>query len=112
MPQTAEIGVQDAEAYKSTLLRWFVLQPPKKRFALTAFIRADDDGFTAIVPLLPGGVSSGQTLEEAKANIQQACAGLIEEYVVANEVIPWRAEPLPEDALLEGDVLFAFTIDA
>jgi predicted RNase H-like HicB family nuclease len=33
---------------------------------------SDDGGFTATVPVLPGCVSEGETVEEAMANIQEA----------------------------------------
>jgi predicted RNase H-like HicB family nuclease len=35
------------------------------------FEPAEEDGFTVYVPLLPGCVSEGNTLEEAKANIKK-----------------------------------------
>jgi predicted RNase H-like HicB family nuclease len=33
---------------------------------------SDEGGFTATVPVLPGCVSEGETVEEAMANIQEA----------------------------------------
>jgi predicted RNase H-like HicB family nuclease len=36
------------------------------------FERSDEGGFTAFVPSLPGCVSEGDTLEEARQNIREA----------------------------------------
>lgn len=42
------------------------------------FTPADEGGFTAYVPLLPGCISEGNTLEEAQKNIQEATELYIE----------------------------------
>ena len=51
----------------------------------------DDNGtYSAKVPALPGCYSSGQTLEEVQANIQEA----IELYI---ETLEKYSQPVPED---------------
>lgn len=39
---------------------------------ITVLIERDEDGFYAYCPQLPGCQSQGETLEEIKANIQEA----------------------------------------
>lgn len=38
------------------------------------FEPSDEGGYTAIVPALPGCISEGDTLEEARANVREAIA--------------------------------------
>lgn len=40
------------------------------------FRREDDGGYSVVVPGLPGCVSEGNTLEEARANIREAVEGV------------------------------------
>lgn len=47
-----------------------------------------DGGFTAIVPTLPGCVTYGKTLSEAKAMITDAIRGYIVSLTKHNEPIP------------------------
>lgn len=47
-----------------------------------------EGGFTAIVPALPGCVTHGRTLEEAKEMAKDAIAGYIESLRKHNEPIP------------------------
>ena len=56
------------------------------------FEPSDEGGFTAYVPALPGCLSEGDTLEEARANIREA----IELYLE-----PIEAPVLPEGGLVE-----------
>lgn len=44
---------------------------------LTAIVRSEPEvgGFSAVVPALPGCCSQGETLEEVRANIQEAAEG-------------------------------------
>jgi len=53
-------------------------------------------GYTAIVPLLPGCISEGDTKEEALANIKEA----IELYI---ESLRADGEPISEEAGFEGE---------
>lgn len=47
-----------------------------------------EGGFTAIVPSLPGCVTYGKTLPDAKAMITDAIAGYIASLVKHNEPVP------------------------
>jgi predicted RNase H-like HicB family nuclease len=45
--------------------------PEQKRFQLTAIIEREDDGYVSLCPEL-GVASQGDTVEQAKANLQEA----------------------------------------
>jgi predicted RNase H-like HicB family nuclease len=83
----------------------------KQILKLHAVIRREGNRFTACVPLLPGAVSFGINLEDAKRNIREAAEGVIESYLEHGGEIPWRAEALPEDEPRDNDVLFEFSVD-
>jgi predicted RNase H-like HicB family nuclease len=52
-------------------------------------IEQDEDGFfIAECPNLPGCISQGKTLQEAKANIKEAIKGYLESLKKHNEPIP------------------------
>ena len=55
-------------------------------------------GYTAIVPLLPGCISEGDTREEALANIKDA----IELYIESLKV---DGEPIPTEEMVEEEVV-------
>jgi predicted RNase H-like HicB family nuclease len=52
---------------------------------------SDEGGYTALVPALPGCISEGDTLEEAKSNIREAIALYL--------------EPVEEQSAIEGVVV-------
>ena len=52
---------------------------------ITAIIEKDKDGYFAFVPELKGCVSSGETLDEARANIKEA-AELYLESLATDEI--------------------------
>lgn len=56
-------------------------------------------GYTAMVPLLPGCISEGDTKEEALANIKEAIELYIESLKVDGEPIP--TEEMVEEAVVE-----------
>ena len=56
-------------------------------------------GYTAIVPLLPGCISEGDTKEETLANIKEAIELYIESLRVDGEPIP--TEETVEEAVVE-----------
>jgi antitoxin HicB len=56
-------------------------------------------GYTAIVPLLPGCISEGDTKEETLANIKEAIELYIESLRVDGEPIP--TEEAVEEAVVE-----------
>ena len=56
-------------------------------------------GYTAIVPLLPGCISEGDTKEETLANIKEAIELYIESLRVDGEPVP--TEETVEEAVVE-----------
>lgn len=56
-------------------------------------------GYTAIVPLLPGCISEGDTKEETLANIKEAIELYIESLRVDGESVP--TEETVEEAVVE-----------
>ncbi|MBZ5495730.1 MAG: type II toxin-antitoxin system HicB family antitoxin [Acidobacteriia bacterium] len=57
---------------------------------------ADEGGYTVFVPSLPGCISEGDTLQEARDNIREAIALYLE---------PAEELPVPEGAMVEEIVL-------
>ncbi len=53
-----------------------------------SFVPAEEGGYTVTVPALPGCISEGDTLEEAKANIKEAVQGFIEALEKDGQTIP------------------------
>jgi antitoxin HicB len=53
-----------------------------------------EGGFTVVVPALPGCVTYGRTLAEAKKMAKDAISGYIESLRKRNEPIPTDNEPL------------------
>ena len=48
-------------------------------YGYTAVFRAEEDGgYSVTVPALPGAISQGDTLEEARAHIREATLGILE----------------------------------
>jgi antitoxin HicB len=67
----------------------------ESKYEFTAVIERDEDGrYLAICPALPGCYTEGETLEEARANIQEAI-GLNVEYRLA------QGKPIPEEVSTE-----------
>jgi predicted RNase H-like HicB family nuclease len=61
------------------------------------FEPAEEGGYCAYVPALPGCFSQGETLEETRAMIQEAIEGHLESLVSHGEAIPIEpAEPVTE----------------
>ena len=71
-----------------------MLQRPRHTYPVQVFWDADDDGFIAIAPDLPGCSAFGQTQEEAVRELQDAVDVWIEgAKAVGNPVpspSPWR----------------------
>jgi antitoxin HicB len=67
----------------------------KTRFRFNVFLRPEPEGgFTAIVPALPGCVTYGRTLGEAKKIAKEAIQGYIESLRKHKEPIPTDDETL------------------
>jgi antitoxin HicB len=66
------------------------------RFTVVLSPDAEDGGYVAECPAIPGCVSEGESVEDALANIREAIEGCLESLAARNE-------PLPE----EGSVIVA-----
>lgn len=63
----------------------------KKEKILTytvVFEKAEEGGYIAYVPLLPGCITQGETFEEAKENVKDAIQGYIEVLREDHEIVP------------------------
>jgi antitoxin HicB len=49
----------------------------------------EDGGYSAHAIRLPGVVSQGETVDEAIANVRDACQGAIQAYLEAGNSVPW-----------------------
>ncbi len=68
-------------------------------YGYTAVFRAEEDGgYSVSVPALPGAISQGDTLEEARENIREAALGILESRRKHGLAIPTGE---PEDASQE-----------
>lgn len=59
-------------------------------FTVVLLADAEDGGYTAVVPALPGCVSEGETLDETFAMIKDAATGYL-------AVLAERGEEIPEE---------------
>jgi antitoxin HicB len=74
----------------------------KTRYRYNIMLRPEPEGgFTAIVPALPGCVSYGRTLAEARAMAKDAISGYIESLKKHKEPIPTDDETLVASLDLE-----------
>jgi len=60
------------------------------------FEPAEEGGYTVTVPALPGCVTEGDTLEEARAMVKEAIFGYL-------EVLKKHGDPFPEDVELRDE---------
>ncbi len=56
------------------------------------FQKAEEGGYVATVPLLPGCVTQGETFEQTQKQIKDAIAGYLTVLKEDNEEIPWENE--------------------
>jgi predicted RNase H-like HicB family nuclease len=54
----------------------------------------ESGGYTVIVPSLPGCISEGDTIDEARANIEDAIKLFIEDMIADGEEIPDDVAPV------------------
>jgi len=74
----------------------------KTHFRFNIFLRPEPEGgFTAIVPALPGCVTYGRTLDEARKMAKDAIGGYIESLKKHKEPIPTDDETLVASLDLE-----------
>lgn len=64
----------------------------KKILHYNVIFRQEEEGFTVIVPSLPGCVTYGKNLEEAKIMARDAIIGYIESLRKHNEEVPSDAD--------------------
>jgi predicted RNase H-like HicB family nuclease len=64
------------------------VEPAGKAYQCRVVFVAEEEGFSAHALNLPGAVSQGETIEEALANIVEACQGVLKEYLSTGH-IPW-----------------------
>jgi antitoxin HicB len=75
---------------------------PKTRYRYNIMLRPEPEGgFTAIVPALPGCVTYGRTLAEARTMAKDAISGYIESLKKHKEPIPTDDETLVASLDLE-----------
>lgn len=67
----------------------------------------DHEGYTATVPVLPGCVTWGETLEEAREMVKDAISGYIESLRKHGEPIPLEDGGAPEALVQQIDVSLA-----
>lgn len=66
-----------------------------KQYTYQITLIPDETGYTVLVPVLPGCVSYGETLEEATTNAKEAIALHLENLIANNDTIPEEPEPVP-----------------
>jgi len=70
-----------------------------QNYRFVAVIKAaQEGGFYAYCPTLPGCVSQGETYEETTANIKEAIEGYVETLIA-------HGDPIPEEAVEESYIL-------
>jgi predicted RNase H-like HicB family nuclease len=71
------------------------MRKTKKEYSYQINLIPDEEGgYTALVPLLPGCISYGNTIEEATANAREAIQLHLENLVAHDEPIPLGNESL------------------
>jgi predicted RNase H-like HicB family nuclease len=69
------------------------LNNPKKPYECRVYVLpAEEGGFYAYVPALPGVATQGNTEREVRDNIADAFRGAVMTYQEAQEAIPWASE--------------------
>jgi antitoxin HicB len=71
-------------------------KPVSEYYYTVLFEPAEEGGFVVTCPALPGLVTEGDTLEEARAMAEDAIVGYLES-------LKKHGEPIPEDIKLSGD---------
>ena len=69
------------------------LNNPKKPYECRVYVfPAEEGGFYAYVPALPGVATQGETEREVRDNIADAFRGAVMTYQEAQEAIPWSSQ--------------------
>lgn len=76
---------------------------PRRLSYTVIFEPAEEGGYVAIVPALPGCFTEAETLEEARAQIQEAIEGYLETLLAHGQPIPEdiQAEPVYEKVAVD-----------
>jgi len=76
---------------------------PEKLYRYTVvFEPAEEGGFIAVVPALPGVATQGDSLEEARANARDAIKCYLES--LAEDGLPIPTEPTPTNVRVRQEV--------
>ncbi|MGI8553455.1 MAG: type II toxin-antitoxin system HicB family antitoxin [Dehalococcoidia bacterium] len=59
-----------------------------QRYSVVLFPEPEEGGFSVIVPVLPGCVTQGDTVEQALGRAQEAITGHIEALAITGQEIP------------------------
>jgi len=78
---------------------WHEPSPPSHEF-LAVICPEEEGGFSAVALFIPGVISQGETIEEARTNIREAFEALLESCKRRGEPLPSSASPVIE--LTEG----------
>ena len=80
-------------------VRFKQITPPPHEFLAIACAE-DEGGFSVFAANVPGVISQGETIEEAKANISEAFLGMLQACRKRGEPLPYSYQPIVE---LTGD---------
>lgn len=64
-----------------------------RRYTVLLYHEPEDDGFSVVIPSLPGCVTQGETIEESLANAREAITVYLRSLAKHGEEIPVEDEP-------------------
>lgn len=91
-----------------TKIQWRQQLPPQREF-LAAVCEEEDGGYSVFAVNIPGVVSQGESVDEAKVNIKEAFLAMLEACVKHGEPLPYSYRPVIE--MGEGWQRFWITVD-
>jgi predicted RNase H-like HicB family nuclease len=74
-------------------VKWQTQQPPQHEF-FAAICPEEEGGYSVFAVHIPGLVSQGESLEEAKLNITEAFLAMLEACRVRGEPLPYSSRPV------------------
>jgi antitoxin HicB len=72
------------------------------RFTVVLSPDAEDGGYVAECPAIPGCISEGDSIEEALANIREAIEGCLESLEARNEPLPTEGSVIVANVHVEA----------
>lgn len=93
-PRVGLVGDLAARGLDTEYIHWTEFVNPAVYQCLVWVTRADEGGFCAFAPKLPGVVSEGPSEEAAIAGLREALQGSLRSYLAHQESIPWSDEPI------------------